>query len=131
MAQGRFLVVKPKHAPILEVKMYLFDLYIPLPLQTYACHPSHLTLPRTSTGSLELRSTGLTLSPVSMLPTGERLSKMASNFTFSSGYTTRVTHKHTYTMSIKLQNESLMSFISISSASNDKVKYSILTVGDF
>lgn len=42
------------------------------------------TLPRMSTGSLELSRTGLTLSPVKMPPTGPRLSKMESNFIFSS-----------------------------------------------
>lgn len=58
------------------------------------------TLPRMSTGSLELSKTGLTLSPVSMPPTGPRLSKMASNFIFSSGW-----KKKTQVKSIRLEDE--------------------------
>lgn len=43
-----------------------------------------LTLPSTSSGSLEFMSTGLTLSPESRPLTGRRLSKMPSNLAFSS-----------------------------------------------
>lgn len=94
-AQQRSLVVMPKNAPLCKkqgrsciIKACICTHYKP------AQHHARLTLPRTSTGSLELRSTGLTLSPVSMPPTGERLSKMASNFSFSSAYMSHTTHKH-------------------------------------
>lgn len=45
-----------------------------------------LTLPSTSRGSFEFMRTGLTLSPESRPLTGRRLSKMPSNFAFSSTY---------------------------------------------
>ena len=48
------------------------------------CMKEPLTLPRTSRGSLEFMRTGLTLSPDSKPLTGKRLSKIPSNFAFSS-----------------------------------------------
>lgn len=45
-----------------------------------------ITFPNTSRGSLELIKTGLTLSPESRPFTGDRLSKMPSNFPFSSDW---------------------------------------------
>ena len=44
------------------------------------------TFPNTSRGSLEFMSTGLTLSPGRRPLTGNRLSKIPSNFPFSSGW---------------------------------------------
>lgn len=46
----------------------------------------NITFPNTSRGSLELIKIGLTLSPKRRPFTGARLSKMPSNFPFSSGW---------------------------------------------